>query len=145
MLSFCKIGILKNFAKITRKHLCWSLFFNKFAGLQPATLFNKKTPAQVFSCKFCKIFNNTFYEDTSDPRQPRRNFDSRHPRLFFTHTQILWTHAIQAIHAIFFDPRPNFTDPRHSRYPRQNLTHPIHEPKLLMSSTLFSRLTKTLL
>ena len=25
--SFYKIDILKNFAKFTRKHLCWSLFF----------------------------------------------------------------------------------------------------------------------
>ena len=40
MQSFYKIGILKNFAKFTRKHLCRNLFFNKFPGLQPATLFN---------------------------------------------------------------------------------------------------------
>ena len=38
--SFYKIGILKNFAKFTRKHQCWNLFLNKFSGLQPATLFN---------------------------------------------------------------------------------------------------------
>ena len=38
--SFYKIAILKNFAKLTRKHLCWNLFFNEFSGLQPATLFN---------------------------------------------------------------------------------------------------------
>ena len=25
---FCKIGVLKNFANFTGKHLCWSLFFN---------------------------------------------------------------------------------------------------------------------
>ena len=29
---FCKKGVLKNFAKFTEKHLCQSLFFNKFAG-----------------------------------------------------------------------------------------------------------------
>ena len=38
--SFYKIAILKIFAKFTRKHLCGSLFFNEFSGLQPATLFN---------------------------------------------------------------------------------------------------------
>ena len=31
---FFKIGILKNFANFTGKHLCWSLFFNKVAGLR---------------------------------------------------------------------------------------------------------------
>ena len=30
---FFKIGILKNFAIFTGKHLCWILFFNKIAGL----------------------------------------------------------------------------------------------------------------
>ena len=33
-----RIGVLINFAKFTRKHLCQSLFFNKFAG-RPATKF----------------------------------------------------------------------------------------------------------
>ena len=36
-----------------------SLFFNKVAGLRPATLF-KKPLAQVFSCEFCGISKNTF-------------------------------------------------------------------------------------
>ena len=30
---FCKKGVLKNLAKFTGKQLCWSLFFNKVAGL----------------------------------------------------------------------------------------------------------------
>ena len=30
---FHKKGALKNFAILTRKHLSWSLFFNKVAGL----------------------------------------------------------------------------------------------------------------
>ena len=29
---FCKNGVLRNFAKFTRKHLCQRLFFNKIAG-----------------------------------------------------------------------------------------------------------------
>ena len=53
---FCKKGILKNFAKPTQKHLCESLFFNKFVGLRPATLLKKDTPTQVFSCEFYKKF-----------------------------------------------------------------------------------------
>ena len=39
---FCKKGVLRNFAKFTRKHLCKSLFFNKVAGLRPATLLKKR-------------------------------------------------------------------------------------------------------
>ena len=30
---FCKKGVLRNIAKLTGKHLCQSLFFNKVAGL----------------------------------------------------------------------------------------------------------------
>ena len=37
---FCKKGFLKNFAKITGKHLCKSLFFNKVAGLRQILFFN---------------------------------------------------------------------------------------------------------
>ena len=29
---FCKIGVLENFVKITEKHLCWKVFFNKVSG-----------------------------------------------------------------------------------------------------------------
>ena len=60
---FCKKGVLKNFAKLTEKHLCQSLFFNKVAG--PACNFIKKeSPAQVFSYEFCKISKNTFFYRT---------------------------------------------------------------------------------
>ena len=52
----------ENFAKFTGKHLCQSLFFNKVAGLGPATLL-KKVLAQVFSCEFCEIFKNTFFTE----------------------------------------------------------------------------------
>ena len=38
----CKKGVLENFAKLTGKHLCQSLFSNKFAGQTPATLLKKR-------------------------------------------------------------------------------------------------------
>ena len=38
-----KKSVLRNFAKFTGKHLCQSLFFNKIAGLRPATLREKET------------------------------------------------------------------------------------------------------
>ena len=43
-----KKGVLKNFTKFTGKHLCQSLFYNKFAGLSPATLIKKKSDIGVF-------------------------------------------------------------------------------------------------
>ena len=53
---FCKKGVLKNFENFTGKCLCQSLFFNKVAGLRPATIFKKETLAQVFSREICEIF-----------------------------------------------------------------------------------------
>ena len=65
---FCKKGV-RNFVKFTGKRPCQSLFFNKDAGLRPATLLcspqacyfiKGETLAQVFSCEFCEISKNTF-------------------------------------------------------------------------------------
>ena len=61
---FIKIGVLKNFAKFTGKHLCQNLFFNKAAGLRAPTLKKKKALAQVFSCEFCEIYKNIYFYRT---------------------------------------------------------------------------------
>ena len=34
--------VLRNFTKLTGKHLCHNLFFNEVAGLRPATLLKKR-------------------------------------------------------------------------------------------------------
>ena len=39
---FCEKGVLGNFTKITWKHLCQSLFFNKIAGVRPAILLKNR-------------------------------------------------------------------------------------------------------
>ena len=57
-----KNGVLKNFAKLTGKHLCQSLVFNKVAD-SACNFIKKETLVQVFSCEFCKIFKNTFYTE----------------------------------------------------------------------------------
>ena len=49
---FCKKDVLVNFAKSTGKHLCHSLFFNKVAGLMPATLFKKRLWHRGFPVNF---------------------------------------------------------------------------------------------
>ena len=56
-------SVLQNFAKLTEKHLCQCLFFNKVAGLKTATLIKKETLAQVFSCEFSEIFKNVFFTE----------------------------------------------------------------------------------
>ena len=51
-----KKGVLRNFAKFTGKHLCYSLIFNKVAGL--------KALSQVFFCEFWEVSKNTFLHRT---------------------------------------------------------------------------------
>ena len=52
---FCKKSVLGNPSIFTEKHMCWSVFLIKLQawGLQ---LYQKETPAQVFSREFCEIF-----------------------------------------------------------------------------------------
>ena len=56
---FCEKGVLTNFAKFTRKHLCESLFLIKLLA-DTDNFIKKETLAQVFFCEFYKIFKNTF-------------------------------------------------------------------------------------
>ena len=56
----CKNGVLRNIAKFTGKHLCESLFFNKFAGVRPATLLKKKIWHWYFPVNFAKFLRTSF-------------------------------------------------------------------------------------
>ena len=55
---FYKKGVLRNFANFTGKHLRQALFFNKIAGLRPATLLKKRPWHWCFPVNFAKL--NTF-------------------------------------------------------------------------------------
>ena len=57
---FCKKGVLRNFSKFTGKHLCRSLFFNKVAGLRPATLLKKKLLHRCFPANVGKFLRTSF-------------------------------------------------------------------------------------
>ena len=59
----CKKGFLRNFAKFTGKHLCHSLFFNKVAGLRPATLLKKRLWHRCFPVNFAKLLRTTFFRE----------------------------------------------------------------------------------
>ena len=57
---------LKYFAKFTGKHLCQSLFFNKVAGLRPATLLKKRLWYRCFPVNFAKFLGHLFYRTPPD-------------------------------------------------------------------------------
>ena len=62
----CSIrGVIRNFTKFTRKHLCQSLFFNKVAGLRPATLLKKRLWRRYFPVNFAKFLRTSFLQNTS--------------------------------------------------------------------------------
>ena len=47
-LKFLKIGVLKNFAIFTGKHLYWSLFLIKLQAFSSATLFKRDSSVGVY-------------------------------------------------------------------------------------------------
>ena len=53
-ISQCILPFI-NCSKFTGKHLCYSLFFNKFAGLRTATLLKKKLWHMCFPVNFTKF------------------------------------------------------------------------------------------
>ena len=57
---FSKIGVLKNLTMFTGKHLCWSLFFNKVADHNHATLLKNRLQHRCFFCDYCDLFKNSF-------------------------------------------------------------------------------------
>ena len=62
---FCNKGVLKNFTKLPGKQLCRSVFFNKVAGLRPATLLKKKPWHRCFPVNSVKLLRTTFSQNTS--------------------------------------------------------------------------------
>ena len=55
---FLKISVLKNFANLTGKHLCWSLFLIQTL-LDSADSVKKRLPTQMLPCETCEIFTVT--------------------------------------------------------------------------------------
>ena len=51
---------VENFAIITGKHLCHSLFFNNVAGFRPATLLKKSLRRRCFPANFAKFLRTPF-------------------------------------------------------------------------------------
>ena len=60
-----KKGVLRNSTKFTGKHLCQRLFFNKVAGLRPATLLKKSLWHRCFPVNFVEFLRTPFLQNTS--------------------------------------------------------------------------------
>ena len=58
---FCKKFVLRNLAKFTGKHLRQSLFFDKVAGLRPATLLKNRPWHRHFPVYFAKFLRTPFF------------------------------------------------------------------------------------
>ena len=63
--SYVPKGVIKNFAKLTRKQLCQSLFFNKVAGPRPAILLRKRFWHRCFPVSLAKLLLTPFLQNTS--------------------------------------------------------------------------------
>ena len=62
---FCNKAVFKKFAKVTGKHLSQNLFFNKVAGLRPATSLKKRFWHRLFLKNFAKFLRAPFLQNTS--------------------------------------------------------------------------------
>ena len=58
---FCQKGVLKKFAKFTGKLLYQSLFFDKVAGLRPATLLKRILWHRCFHVNFANFLRILFF------------------------------------------------------------------------------------
>ena len=75
---FFKKGVLKNFVKLTGKHLCCSLFFNKAAGLRTTTLLRKRLWHRCFPVNFAKFLRTPFLQNTSGHLLLKNGVNIRH-------------------------------------------------------------------
>ena len=55
-----KKAVLKIFAILTGKHLCWILFLTKLQPFRPVILIKKDSNID-FSCQYWEIFKDTFF------------------------------------------------------------------------------------
>ena len=72
---FCKIGVLKNFVKITGKYLCWRSFLNKVSCLLPHRYFPANFAKFLRTFFLLKISGGYFIQNTHnskmDQKQPK--------------------------------------------------------------------------
>ena len=64
----CTVGkrVLKNFTNFTVKHLCWSLFCNRVAGLRSFNFIKKKFRPSWFQVKFAKLLRTPILKNSCE-------------------------------------------------------------------------------
>ena len=60
---YLRIGVLKNFAIFTGRHLCWCLFFNEYAGLNACNFIKNRLQHKFFPVKFVKFLRTLFFTE----------------------------------------------------------------------------------
>ena len=88
--------VLKNFTRFTGKHLRWSLFFNKVAGLRPATLLKKRLWYRCFPVDFGKFLRTSCFKNTAK----RSSVSFGWERRLNDALDIIWTSYILAIYVV---------------------------------------------
>ena len=84
--TFDWIGVFKNFAKFTAKHLWWSLFFINLKAL-PTTLFKRNSSTGVFLWTLWNFSAHLFYRILWTTASVSGGVQSSNQLLFFqTHT-----------------------------------------------------------
>ena len=53
----------KKLSDFTGKHLYWSLILMKLQAGGTSNFINKEAAIELFSCEFCKIFKNTYFDE----------------------------------------------------------------------------------
>ena len=94
---FYKKSVLKNFGKLTRKHLCRSVFFKKVGNLHPAALFKRHSCTGGFKNTFfiyhfwvsASEHNVTFKELVSLPHKISKCKHCLNYAIFFSQNSIL--------------------------------------------------------
>ena len=78
---FFKIDVLKNLPMLTGKHLYWTPFFNKVAGLQACNFIKKWLQHKCFSMNFAKFLRTTFLQKIYSGGLKMREMDYKAPKL----------------------------------------------------------------
>ena len=59
---FHEKAVPKNFTMFTGKYLYCSLFLIEFQAFRSATLLKRDSKTDEYSCEYCEIFKNTYFE-----------------------------------------------------------------------------------
>ena len=72
LVVFYKEGVRKPFVKFTGKHLYWSLFFDKVAGLKPVALLIRHSSTECFPVNFVNLLRTPILKNIRIWLLPRK-------------------------------------------------------------------------